>query len=100
MIWTLWLQPGSIQGEKKKGGKETHTNTEYLHKENGTRSEVCLFFNLFLQNFSPILFNALVFFLYIFKIKIRLEMTENMLAGSANIILIFFQLMFWRLVQR
>lgn len=53
-----------------------------------------LFFHLLLQNFSPILSNVLVFFVNFLKIKIRLEMTENMLAGSANIILIFFQLRF------
>ena len=53
-----------------------------------------LFFHLLLQNFSPVLSNVLVFFVNFLKIKIRLETTENMLAGSANIILIFFQLRF------
>lgn len=45
-----------------------------------------MFFNLLLQIFSPILFNVLVFFVNFLKIKMRLETTENMLAGSANII--------------
>lgn len=34
-----------------------------------TRDEVCSFYNLLLQNFSPILFNVLVFFVKFFEGK-------------------------------
>lgn len=74
-----------LHAEENKDRRKTHASTEYLGKD-GTRSKVCLFFKLLLQIFSPILFNVLVFFAIFLKIKIRLEATENMLTGSANII--------------
>lgn len=76
--------------EKKKARKETHRNAEHLYKKEGARGEVCLFYNLLLQNFSSALVNVLVFFVNFLKIKARLETTKNMFVGSANKILIFF----------
>lgn len=75
-----------LHAKENKDVNKTHTNTEFLDKEDGTRHKVCLFFNLLLQIFSPIFKSVLVFFVIFLKIKIRSETTENMLAASANII--------------
>lgn len=101
-VITTWL-PAEEEKKKKKKTEKNHRNVKYFGKKEGARCEVYVFYNLLLQNCFSTLVNVLVFFVIFFflKIKARLETTENMFVGSTNLILIFFfQLKFWGLVQR